>query len=237
MKLKVYIWALVDFPTIIHAVNQTWPMAIGLMLSPFPVLALLIILMTANARRNSLWFMIGWFTGIIAVAMLAYFIPGLLGGNNEPTATSGWVRVAFGILLLIGANRQYGKRPKKGEVPKIPRLIARLDRVGIGSSLFTGFLLSGINVKNVMFIAGGTLTIVKAPGSLFTHAFAFIIFMLIGTTLLFLLLGAYFIYGTKSQEILFKCRMWLTQHVYSVLAGLLMFISALLFFQAWQILT
>ena len=225
-----------EISNVINAVDQALPMAIGLMLSPFPVLALLIILMTANARQNSFGFMIGWFLGIMAVALLTFLVPAIAGGNREPSVASGWIRLTFGVLLLIGAVKQFNKRPGKGETPQIPRLIERLDRVGVGASLFTGFLLSGVNVKNLMFIAGGTLTIIQAPGAISAHLLAFVIFTLIGTLLLFLILMVYFVLGDKAQQALMTSRKWLTQHVYVVLAALLFFISAILLSQAGEIL-
>ncbi len=203
-----------DISNILSALNPALPMAIGLMLSPFPVLALLIILMTANARHNLVGFMAGWFLGIVAVALLTYLVPGIAGDNSEPSATSGWVRLFFGFLLLIGAVKQYGKRPRRGETPQMPRLIERLDRVGVGTSLFTGFLLSGVNVKNVMFIAGGTVAITNSPGSVYSHGWALFLFTLVGSTLLFLVIGIYFGLGIKAQEALIICRQWLTRYVY-----------------------
>lgn len=208
------------------------PMAIGLALSPLPVLALLIILMTANARRNALWFLAGWIFGIILVGGLVSMVPSLIPGNSPTTGSSLWIKFIFGIFLLIGAWHQYRKRPLRGEAPKVPRLLTRLDNVGIRQSMFTGFVLSGLNVKNVMFIGGGIIAMITAGASQFTLAAAFFAFICIGSALLILPIVLFYLLGSKAEQLLINARHWLTQHVQVVLAVLLLVLSAVLLYKS-----
>ena len=214
------------------ALESAMPMAIGLALSPLPVLALLIILMTANARSNALWFLSGWVFGIVSVGGLAYFIPSLIPEDSSSSGISLWIRFITGIFLLIGAWYQYRKRPNHGEAPRVPGWITRLDDVSARQSIFTGFALSGLNVKNAVFIGGGIIAMITAGVSDFSLGAAFIIFMCIGSTFVILPIVLFYIFGTRAEASLAKARHWLSRHIHSVLALLLLVISLILLYQS-----
>jgi threonine/homoserine/homoserine lactone efflux protein len=188
--------------------------------------------MTANARRNALWFLGGWVLGIIIVGGLVYIVPTLIPENSTTSENSLWIRFAIAIFLLIGAWHQYQSRPLRGEVAKVPRLLTRLDNVGIRQSMFTGFVLSGLNVKNVMFTGGGIIAMISAGVSQFALATAFFIFICIGSTLLILPVVLYYIFGSRAERFLIKARHWLSYHVQVVLALLLLAVSLILLYQS-----
>jgi len=55
--------------------------------------------------------------------------------------------------------RQWQQQPKADEPVEVPKILAHLDHSGVSQSLFTGFLLSGVNPKNLLLIAAGAAAI------------------------------------------------------------------------------
>ena len=52
----------------LSVLGQVLPEAIGIALSPFPIIGLILMLLSKNARKNSLMFMLGWLAGLTIVA-------------------------------------------------------------------------------------------------------------------------------------------------------------------------
>ena len=170
----------------IEALKDAFPMSLGLALSPFPLIAIIIILMTPKAKSNSLWFLLGWIFGIYGIGLLVLIIPGL-GSNNEiPSIYSGGIRIALGLSLLIYAFKTWLNRPRSGDEIVTPKLFLSIDRFGLRKSMLTGFLFSAANVKNMAFSAAGTVRINQSLPGNESVFIALLLFSLIGSlTLIF----------------------------------------------------
>lgn len=102
------------------AISSSLPMSVGVALSPLPVAAILIILMSARAGTNAPAFLLGWMTGILTIAFVVSLMPGLLTTRGEPTRLSGLIRVALGVALLLLAGRQWRQRPGPEAAVNVP---------------------------------------------------------------------------------------------------------------------
>ena len=81
------------------AISSSLPMSVGVALSPIPVAAILIILMSARARTNAPAFLLGWMAGILTIGLVVSLMPGLLTARGEPTQLSGLTRVGSSSTL------------------------------------------------------------------------------------------------------------------------------------------
>lgn len=144
-----------------HALQEilaaSLPFAIGIAASPIPVIAIVVIL-SSNAG-NALGFLVGWAIGIIAISAIVLFLPGLETSQNEPTVFSGWLRIAFGGLLIWLAFRKWRSRPEPQGDPEVPKLLSRLEKAGAGRVIVVGILLSAINPKVIGLTFGGVTNI------------------------------------------------------------------------------
>jgi hypothetical protein len=57
-----------------EAIGQVLPFAIGVAISPLPIIAVILVLFSERARTNALAFVTGWIVGVTAVVVVAYFI-------------------------------------------------------------------------------------------------------------------------------------------------------------------
>jgi Sap, sulfolipid-1-addressing protein len=73
-----------------EAIGQLLPFAAVVALSPFPIIAVVLILVTPRARTNGPAFLAGWFAGIGFVGAVLLVLATSVGASNngEPAA---WV--------------------------------------------------------------------------------------------------------------------------------------------------
>jgi hypothetical protein len=203
-------------------------MSVGVALSPIPVAAILIILMSARARTNAPAFLLGWMAGILTIGLVVSLMPGLLTARGEPTQLSGLTRVALGIALLLLAVRQWRQRPEPDAAVDVPPLLARLDSIGIMQSSITGFLLSAIHPKNLILDAAGAAAIDASMLDSATQYTALVIFTLIASVGIIIPIAAYFIAKRRVGTLLGRWKDWLIRKNIQVMIVLLLILGALL---------
>jgi hypothetical protein len=203
-------------------------MSVGVALSPIPVAAILIILMSARARTNAPAFLLGWMAGILTIGLVVSLMPGLLTARGEPTQLSGLTRVALGIALLLLAVRQWRQRPEPDAAVDVPPLLARLDSIGIMQSSITGFLLSAIHPKNLILDAAGAAAIDASMLDSATQYTALVIFTLIASVGIIIPIAAYFIAKRRVGTLLGRWKDWLIRNNIQVMIVLLLILGALL---------
>lgn len=220
----------------IDALKEALPMAIGLALSPFPLIAIIIILMTPRAKSNSLWFLLGWMLGIYFIGFLVLMIPGLGTDQGEATIFSGGVRMVIGIVLLLLAIKTWLKRPRPGDDIVTPKLFLTIDSFGLKKSVLTGFLFSAANVKNMAFSAAGAARInqsLSADG----NSFALLaVFALIGSLVLMFPALVYVVAGERIEPTFLIWKKWLIKNNKTLLVIILSLIGLILIKAGLQII-
>ncbi len=96
-----------------QAIGQSLPMAVGVALSPIPIIAIILMLATPKARVDGPLFVIGWFIGLVVVGVIGLTVAGAAGASDSGSQsdTTNWFFVALGVILILGARRQWQKRP------------------------------------------------------------------------------------------------------------------------------
>jgi hypothetical protein len=61
-------------------------MSVGVALSPVPIAAVMLLMLTARARANAPSFLLGWMLGILTVSAVVFFFPRLETSPCGPTA-------------------------------------------------------------------------------------------------------------------------------------------------------
>ena len=218
------------------AISSSLPMAVGVALSPIPVAAILIILMSARAGINATAFLLGWMAGILTIGLVVSLMPGLLTARGEPTQLSGLTRVALGTALLLLAGRQWRQRPTPEAVVKVPPLLARLDSIGVMQSSITGFLLSAIHPKNLILNAAGAAAIDASALDSAAQYMALVIFALISSVSIAVPIGVYFVARRKVGDLLGRWKDWLIRNNVQVMVALLLILGGLLIARGGHIL-
>jgi hypothetical protein len=212
---------------IVDAIGKSLPMSIGVALSPIPVAAVMIMLMTNRARTNAPAFLCGWGLGILTVGLVVFLLPGVSAASTDPTSLSGLIRIGFGIALLLLSLRQWRQRPAPG-APVVPRLLTSLDKIGVVHAAATGFLLSGINPKNLLLNAAGAATIDQAhlvPGD---QLIALLVFATIASLTVVVPVAVYFLFRRRAEATLGQWKDWLIRNNATLVVAVLFVFGALL---------
>jgi hypothetical protein len=135
-----------------QAIGSSLPLAVGVALSPIPIIAVVLMLTTPRARVNGPAFVVGWLLGLGVVGTVALLLAGQAGaaGTGEPATWVSWTKIILGTLLLLVAVRQFGSRPKGGQEPAMPAWMSTVERTSPPAALGLGTLLSGVNPKNLL---------------------------------------------------------------------------------------
>jgi threonine/homoserine/homoserine lactone efflux protein len=134
-----------------QAIGEILPLAVGVALSPVPIIAIILMLGTPRARSNGPAFALGWLVGLtIAGGVMLVIASGSAQEDGGGPAT--WVSVlklVIGVLFLLLAARTWHGRPRAGQEAAMPRWMRAIDRFTAVRSLVFGVLLSAVNPKNL----------------------------------------------------------------------------------------
>jgi hypothetical protein len=213
---------------VIEAIITSVPMARGIALSPLPVAAIIMMLMTARAKVNAPAFLLGWVLGLLAVGVVIFVIPVSQAEKGEPTALAGYLRIALGALLLFMAVRQWQTRPGPDDAVEVPRLLAGLDTFTGKKSLLTGFMLVVINPKNLPLCAAGAAAIDLATNNITAQVGAYLVFTAIASLTIVFPIIAYLAAKQKAETLFVTWKDWLIRNNQTVLAVILLLVGGLL---------
>ena len=119
------------------AIGQILPLAVGVALSPVPIIAVALMLMSQRARLNGPLFVIGWLIGlaVIGVVVLAVAGPGDASSNGQPATWVSVLKLVLGLLLLLVAVRQWHGRPRPGHEVEAPKWMGSIERFSPGKAV------------------------------------------------------------------------------------------------------
>ncbi len=211
-----------------QAIGGSLPLAVGIALSPIPIIAVVLILTSHRARVNGPAFVLGWLIGLGIIGAIVLTLAGPAGASKSGTPATwvSWVKIVFGVLLLAVAARQFRSRPHGGEEPQMPKWMASIDKIRPVAALGLAAALSGANPKNLLLAVGGAATIAQTGISAGQQAIAYAVFALIGTLGVGIPVGIYFALGARSEKILAGLKDWMSQHNAVIMSVLCLIIAA-----------
>ena len=210
-----------------EAIGQALPFAVGVALSPVPIIAVILILFTPKARTNSISFLFGWMLGLAVVGGIVLFLGDIATGDSGgQTATSGVIKLVLGLLLLLLAVHNWRSRPENSEEAQMPKWMSALDNFNAVKSAGIAFLLSGLNPKNLLLTAGATIAIATSGLSSGNKGVALAVYILIASITVAAPVLTYLIMGEKADAGLTSLKDWLGTNNAAVMAVLFLVFGA-----------
>jgi hypothetical protein len=213
-----------------QAIGEIIPLAIGIAVSPIPIIAVILMLITPKARSNGLAFLGGWLLGLAVVGTVVLVVANTAGvaTSSGPSKTVSAIKLAFGLLFLLLAWRQFGKRPRGGAQAPMPKWMRALDGFTPVRSLAVGALLSGVNPKNLMLNVSAAATIAQAGLSGAEQALALVVLVALGSLGIIAPVAVYFAMGDTAAHVLDGWKEWLSAENAVVMAVLFLVFGAVL---------
>jgi Sap, sulfolipid-1-addressing protein len=197
-----------------QAIGGSLPLAVGVALSPVPIIAVVLMLTSRRARVNGPLFVLGWLAGLAVVGTIVLCVAGPAGASSSgsPATWVSWVKVVLGLLLLLVAARQFRTRPKDGDQAALPKWMASVDDITPLSACGLAALLAGVNPKNLLLAVGGAASIAQTGISGGQQAVAYLVFALVGTLGVGIPVGVYFALGSRADKPLNSLKDWMSEH-------------------------
>ncbi|HEY5847143.1 MAG TPA: GAP family protein [Nakamurella sp.] len=205
-------------------IGDILPLAVGVAISPIPIIAAILMLFSAHAGSTSTGFLIGWVLGIVVATGLFTLLSGSLGASDQPAGVS-WVKVGLGAVLVMAGLRQWrGRHEHKGP----PKWMAAIDRMGFVQALGLGFALSAINPKNLLMAAAAGVAIGAGGLSVGDDIIVIAIFTVIAASTVAIPVIAYAVAKDRMRRPLDEAKGWLQDNNAAVMAVLFLVIGAVL---------
>jgi hypothetical protein len=211
-----------------QAIGGSLPLAVGIAVSPIPIIAVVLMLTSRKARVNGPAFTLGWLIGLGIIGVIVLVLAGTGGASKSgsPATWVSWVKIALGVLLLVVAFRQFRSRPRGGEQPQMPKWMATIDKTTPAAAFGLAAVLSGANPKNLLLAVGGAAAIAQTGISAAQEAVAYLIFALIATVGVGVPVGLYFGLGERSERVLAGLKDWMSANNAVIMAVLCLVIAA-----------
>ena len=214
-----------------HELNRRYPAtAIGVVISPLPIIAVILMLLSKRAKGNSLAFVIGWVVGLAIVGGvgLALAVPQDLSSGTGPSVAASVIRFVFGVLFLLLAYRRWTRRPQPGRHPTMPKWLNFIDSFTPLRALGLALLLSAANPKNLLLTLAAALDIAQSTLGSIQSVMALAVFIVIASTSVAAPVILFLVSGEKAASTLEGWRAWLTANNTTVMTVLLLVLGVVL---------
>ena len=197
-----------------QGIGEVLTFAIGVAISPVPIIAVILMLFSGRAKVNGPMFLAGWVVALAAVSAAAYLISDAGGASTDSTAADGvsWAQIVFGVLLLLLAGRSWRNRPAPGTEPQMPKWMAGIDAFAPGKALGLGLLLAGVNPKNLLLAAGAGSALAVTGPSTTEAVVSLIVFVAVGSLTIAGPVVFYLTGGDRAKAELDSAKGWLAVH-------------------------
>jgi threonine/homoserine/homoserine lactone efflux protein len=210
-----------------EAIGQSLPLAVGVALSPVPIIAVVLMLTTPRARANGPAFVLGWLVGlgVVGAIVLALAGPGGASEEGQPATWVSWLKLLLGLLLLLVAARQFRGRPREGEEAPLPTWMRAIDRFTPPQALGGGAALAGANPKNLLLAVAAAAAIAQTGIAGGQQAVAYAGFAVVGTLGVGAPVVIYFATGKRSAGLLGRLQDWMARNNAVIMAVLCLVIG------------
>jgi threonine/homoserine/homoserine lactone efflux protein len=210
-----------------QAIGDMLPAAVGVAISPIPIIAVVLMLVSPRGRVNGPAYLVGQVLGIGGVGALALLLAGSVGGSDdgEPPAWTSWLQLVLGLGLLLLALRQWRGRPREGEEPITPSWMGAIDGFTPPKAVGAGVVLTALNPKNLILTLAGMAAIIGASLPADEQAVALAVFTVIGSLGVAIPVVIYFALGERSGPLLTRLKDWMGRNNAVIMAVLLLVIG------------
>ena len=213
-----------------EGIGEVLPFAVGVAISPVPIIAVILMLFSRRARVNGPVFLLGWALGLALVSGAVYAISDTANTATSSTAsdTVSWGKIVLGVVLLLAAVRNLRNRPKPGAEPEMPRWMASIDTLTPPKALGLGVLLSSVNPKNLILAIAAATGVAQLGISTSDAVVSLIVFVVIASVTIAGPVVYYLVGGEHAQAGLDELKGWLGVHNQAVMAVLFLVFGVVL---------
>jgi hypothetical protein len=210
------------------AIGQMLPSAVGVAISPLPIVAVVLMLVTPRGKVNGIAFVLGWILGLVIVGAIVLAAASGAGASDDG-APATWVSVlklVLGLLAIALGVKTFRGRPRSGEVPPTPKWMQALDQFTPVKAAGTAVVLSGVNPKNLLLTVAGAAAIAQTGIDAGEQAIAYAVFVVVASIGVALPVAVALVMGARSRQLLDNLKDWLAGNNATIMAVLMTVIGS-----------
>lgn len=206
-------------------IGDLLPLAVGVAISPIPIIAAILMLLSKRAGSTSIGFALGWIVGIVVATVIFVLLSNQMEKSTDSSAGVSWIKIALGVLLLAFGVKQWRGRGGDHETPKWMQAI---DDMTAAKGFGLGFALAAINPKNLMMCIAAGISIGAATLPTGQIVIAVAIFTVIAASTVCLPVIGYLIAADRLRTPLAELKVWLQDNNATVMSVLILVIGVVL---------
>ncbi|MCW2747717.1 MAG: hypothetical protein JWP10_859 [Nocardioidaceae bacterium] len=163
-----------------EVVGETVPLALGVALSPLPIMAVLLLLTSPRGGTSSVMFALGRVLGVLVSVGIFVLLSERLDNSSSGSTGLASVRVVAGAaLVVLGLKKILGQRAREGE-PKLPGWMASVQDMSPARAFGVAVLLSLTNPKEILFNLSAGVTVGGADVSSGSSISVMVVYTVLG---------------------------------------------------------
>jgi hypothetical protein len=210
----------------LDAIGQVLPLAVVVALSPAPIIAVIVVLLGADARRRGAALLAGRVVGVVLVVAVFTLFAEAIVLIGVPVLVEAVLQLALGLLLVVVGILKLARRsPAEAEAP---RWMASLEGISAARAFGFALVLSIANPKELAMGAATGLVIgglIPNPGPALAVGLVYTVVAVLGVAVP---LGAVVLMGERADPLLTGIRGWLERNNAVLMAILLLVFGAIL---------
>ena len=109
-------------------IGEILPLAIGIAISPIPIIAAILMLLSPRAKTTSVGFLLGWLAGIVIAIVCSPCCRRCCRSRTSGSSpVHAVIKIILGAVLLFLAAKQWRGRPAEGEQAEMPKWMSAID--------------------------------------------------------------------------------------------------------------
>jgi threonine/homoserine/homoserine lactone efflux protein len=218
-----------------RAIGEILPFAVGIAISPVPIIAVILVLFSPRARSNGPAFVLGWALGLSLVSAVVYILAdaGDVATDQSASDSSYSIKLALGVLLLVLAFRNWRKQSRAADGgARTPKWMGAIDSFTPVKTTALAVALTALNPKNLTLSIAAAASIAQAGASTAQAVVALVVFVVLASVTIAAPVAVYLTGGDRAASTLDGWKAWLSDHSAAVMGGLFLVFGALLIGQA-----
>ena len=102
------------------AIGGVLPFALGIAISPLPIIAIILMLITPKARTNGLAFLCRWIAGLAVVGAVLLYLAEVAGlsSSSGPSSAESAIKLLLGLGLRSSLSASGRAAPRRAKSPR-----------------------------------------------------------------------------------------------------------------------
>ncbi len=209
---------------------QYLPLAAGIMLSPMPIIASLVLTATGRAAKGGTMFVLGWVLSILGFMIFAViFLQDLRAQDPESISLFAIIfQFLFALVFMWVAWSNWASRPRNVINFPPPHWIESFSKYSNARLFWMGMVMNFINVKNLPIMITAGLAISKSAEGVGVGLWNATIFALVSSIGVILpWLGG--VFGSeRTKPVIERVRNWLYHYNNIIMAVLFFYMGIML---------